>query len=122
MKTIIIIICILATTFGPLLLYVFNLYYEETTYNIHTLKIGKVKFSNGHKKFYILHKTRLFWIGPYIWEYYQDVYDGNFCSHVGWTWFRRMGDEFNTYKEAKETYNELIKIGSNPKITKIDLI
>ena len=100
-----------------------NAYTLECQYiacNKDTLRIEKAYLENGKAVYYLRHKTRLFWIGPYIWEYYQDIYDGNFSSHTGFSWFRRLGYTFVTYEAAKEEYNRLIDYGS--KIRKIEVI
>lgn len=105
---------------SPFLISAITLEHEYKSCNKDTLRIEKAYLENGKAIYYLRHKTRLFWIGPYIWEYYQDIYDGNFSSHTGFSWFRRLGDTFVTYEAAKEEYNRLIDYGS--KIRKIEVI
>ena len=72
-----------------------NAYTLECQYiacNKDTLRIEKSYLENGKVIYYLRHKTRLFWIGPYIWEYYKEIYDGNFSSHINFSWFK--GDVF----------------------------
>ena len=73
---------VFALAFGPLFINVITLEHEYKSCNKDTLRIEKSYLENGTVIYYLRHKTRLFWIGPYIWEYYQDVYDGNFSSHI----------------------------------------
>ena len=68
-----------------------NVYTLESQYiacNKDTLRIEKSYLENGKVIYYLRHKTRLFWIGPYIWEYYEEIYDGNFSSHINFSWFK----------------------------------
>ena len=105
---------------SPFLISAITLEHEYRSCNKDTLRIEKAYLENGKAVYYLRHKTRLFWIGPYIWEYYQNIYDGNFSSHTGFSWFRRLGDAFATYEAAKEEYNRLDDYGS--KIRKIEVI
>ena len=111
---------VFALAFGPLFINVITLENEYKSCNKDTLRIEKSYLENGTVIYYLRHKTRLFWIGPYIWEYYQDVYDGNFSSHISFSWFRCFGDVFETYEAAKYEYNRLINYGA--KIRKTEII
>lgn len=100
-----------------------NVYTLESQYiacNKDTLRIEKSYLENGKVIYYLRHKTRLFWIGPYIWEYYEEIYDGNFSSHINFSWFRCFGDAFLTYEEVKQEYDYLINYGS--KIVNTEII
>ena len=111
---------VFALAFGPLFINVITLENEYKSCNKDTLRIEKSYLENGTVIYYLRHKTRLFWIGPYIWEYYQDVYDGNFSSHISFSWFRCFGDVFETHEAAKYEYNRLINYGA--KIRKTEII
>ena len=53
-----------------------NVYTLESEYiscNKDTLRIEKSYLENGKIIYYLRHKTRLFWVGPYIWEYYEEI-------------------------------------------------
>lgn len=100
-----------------------NVYTLESQYiacNKDTLRIEKSYLENGKVIYYLRHKTRLFWIGPYIWEYYEEIYDGNFSSHINFSWFRCFGDAFLTYEEVKQEYDYLINYGA--KIVNTEII
>lgn len=111
---------VFALAFGPLFINVITLENEYKSCNKDTLRIEKSYLENGTVIYYLRHKTRLFWIGPYIWEYYQDIYDGNFSSHINFSWFRCFGDPFETYEAAKYEYDRLINYGV--KIRKTEII
>ena len=98
--------------FGIMFLLSFAIELEYRSCNENTLRIEKVTLENDDTMYYLRHKTRLFWIGPYVWKYYHEVYDGNFASHIGFTWFRCIGDAFETYDAAKQEYDNLINLGS----------
>lgn len=102
-------ICVIGLSFFAFYL----LELECKSCNEKTLKIEKVTFDDGRELYYIRHKTRLFWIGPYIWEYYQELYDS-------FTWFRSLGDTFVTYEDAKKEYDRIIKYSS--KIVKTEIL
>lgn len=92
-----------------------NVYILESQYiacNKDTLRIEKSYLENGKVIYYLRHKTRLFWIGPYIWEYYEEIYDGNFQSHINFSWFKCFGDAFLTYEEVKREYDYLVNYGA----------
>ena len=100
-----------------------NVYTLESEYiscNKNTLTIEKVFLENGKVIYYLRHKTRLFWIGPYIWEYYEEIYDGNFQSHINFSWFECFGDAFISYEDVKQEYDYLINYGA--KIVKTEII
>ena len=100
-----------------------NVYTLESQYkacNKDTLRIEKSYLENGKVIYYLRHKTRLFWIGPYIWEYYEEIYDGNFSSHINFSWFRCFGDAFISYEDVKREYDYLINYGS--KIVNTEII
>ena len=92
-----------------------NAYTLECQYiacNKNTLRIEKSYLENGKVIYYLRHKTRLFWIGPYIWEYYEEIYDGNFHSHINFSWFECFGDAFLTYEDVKQEYDYLVNYGA----------
>lgn len=75
-------------------------------------RIVKITLKNK-KEYYIIQKhTRFFWIGPKIWESYQDVYDGYHCSHDGWSWFKSWGDKFSCYEFAEKELKRIIECDS----------
>lgn len=120
MQTIILILISILAMFGSVFIYSLALESEYRSCNDSTLRIERVTFDDGRESYYLRHKTRLFWIGPYIWEYYQDIYDGNWQSHTAFTWFRCLGDPFYSYEDAKEEYDSLLKYSS--KIKKVEIL
>lgn len=99
-----------------------NVYTLESEYiscNKDTLRIEKSYLENGKVIYYLRHKTRLFWIGPYIWEYYEEIYDGNFHSHINFSWFKCFGDTFISYEDVKQEYDYLVNYGAKTIKTEI---
>lgn len=72
-------------------------------------RIVKLTLKNDKEVYVIQKHTRLFWIGPMIWETYQDVYDGYWCSHIGWTWFTTWGDYFYSLESVQKELDEIKK-------------
>ena len=105
---------------GILFINVYTLECEYISCNKDTLRIEKSYLENGKVIYYLRHKTRLFWIGPYIWEYYEEIYDGNFQSHINFSWFKCFGDAFLTYEEVKREYDYLVNYGA--KIVNTEII
>ena len=114
----VILVCLLVG--GILFINIYTLECEYISCNKDTLRIEKSYLENGKVIYYLRHKTRLFWIGPYIWEYYEEIYDGNFSSHINFSWFECFGDAFISYEEAKQEYDYLINYGA--KIIKTEII
>ena len=98
---------IIFTSVVIIALAIFNIYYENSTCFSDRFRIKKVTFSTGQVFYYIQKKTRFMFIGPYIWEYFQDIYDGNYSSHIAWTYFRCMGDRFLSLESAEKTKNDI---------------
>lgn len=70
-------------------------------------RIVKLTLNNNKEVYVIQKQTRFFWIGPKIWETYQKLYDGNYCSYIGWTWFITWGDYFDSLETAKKELNKI---------------
>ena len=66
----------------------------------HKYRIKKVTLYSGEIYYLLQRYTRLLWIGPKIWETYQEVYDGYWGSHTGWTYFQSLGTEIETEAKA----------------------
>ena len=65
-------------------------------------RIVKLTLNNNKEVYVIQKQTRFFWIGPKIWETYQNLYTGNYCSYIGWTWFITCGDYFDSLEKFKK--------------------
>lgn len=72
-------------------------------------RIVKLTLKNDKEVYVIQKHTRFFWIGPMIWETYQDIYDGYGCSHTGWTWFITCGNYFDSLESAQNELDEIKK-------------
>ena len=114
----VILACLLV--WGILFINVYTLECQYIACNKDTLRIEESYLENGKVIYYLRHKTRLFWIGPYIWEYYEEIYDGNFHSHINFSWFRYFGDTFISYEDVKQEYDYLINYGA--KIVNTEII
>lgn len=60
-------------------------------------RIIEVSFSDGSTRYAIQKQTRLFWLGPLIWETYQTTEYG-----YDWSYFLSSGDTFTSLDWAKE--------------------
>ena len=52
---------------------------------------------------------RYIFFGPKVWKTYEDVYDGNWSSHIGWCFAIKFGEVFTTLNLARKELNEIIK-------------
>ena len=66
-------------------------------------RIIKVEYGNGTIYYKIQRRSRFF----HIWKTYEDVYDGNWSSHDGWSYFLKLGDSFSNLVRVKEKLDEL---------------
>ena len=86
-------------------------------------RIIKLTLQSNEEVYVVQKLTRFFWVGPKIWESYQEIYDGNWTTHDAWTWFIRMGDYFYSYKAAEEKVKALKQIDSySSKYKKLEII
>lgn len=78
----------------------------------------KVTLGTGEEIYKIQRKCKHF----NIWKTYQDVYDGNYSSHDGWTFFLKYGDQFVTLELAKNALESIEKRRKRRKIASVEVV
>lgn len=70
-------------------------------------RIIKVKYENGKERFHLQMKSRLFWIGPKVWQTYSS-FAHHYYDTYGFRFFKWTAEDFLSESCAKDAMDKYI--------------